>query len=146
MGVLRFILGAILGLIVLASLGSAAQTLVVLAEIGRAAPLSPSDAARAIGRDLLGFAPLYATLLAAPYLLLTGAAALTARWLNAWRNTLFALAGAAAPIVALAAGEAILGASPVHGASDAAGLALQAGAGALAGYAAALASAAPLRR
>lgn len=142
---MRFLLGAALGIFALAVLGAAAQAAFVAAEVARSAPVGVGDALGMMGRDVSGFAPLYAAVLAVPFLVGTGLAALAGRRWPEARMMLFMLAGALAPISALLGLQAAFGVAPVHGAQGF-GLAAQAAAGVFAGTVSAIVSARPLKR
>jgi len=122
---LRRTAGLLLAVVTAATLSSVIQTLRVhaaLAEMG--AQLDFSTRLSAIGHDLLSFAPVYAAIVAAGFVIafaVTGLIRRRARGVGRW---LHALAGAVAMLTALLFLEAVLGMSIIAGARGGWGLAL----------------------
>lgn len=117
-----------------AVLGSLVQTQLALAALsGLGVEIGFGERLAASGADLLGFAPMYAGVVAAGFLLAFPVAALLTRWLPTLRHRLYALAGAVAILTALLLMRTLLGLSPVSSARGVNGLALHGLAGAVGG-------------
>ncbi|MVW74452.1 hypothetical protein [Pseudomonas xionganensis] len=103
------VLAFVFAVLLAAALGSIVQTqynLAMLQALG--APLSAEVRLRATGLDLLGFAPLFAVLVAAGFLCALPSAAWLSRRLLPLRWPLFALAGALAIWLAMSLANALL--------------------------------------
>lgn len=95
--------------------------------------------------DLAGFAPLWAAIVAAGFLLAFVVAAFLSRLLPTWRVSLHALAGATAVLAALLIMQSMLGIQPIAAARSLTGLVGMSLAGALGGLVYALNTAPPTR-
>lgn len=130
----RRLVGFALAVFVTAALSSVIQTLRVhagLSAMGVEIPLGLRLSA--IGHDLLGFAPAYAGIVAAGFLIAFLVAGLIRRHASRAGRWLHALAGGAAILTALLTMEALLGMSVIAGARGTLGIALFALAGAIGG-------------
>ncbi len=132
---MRIILVFVTTIAVTAVLATALSTHFVLKglrEVG--AEISFAMAADAVGRDLAGFAPLYAVILALGLAIALPAAAFAHRLTRLPRALVFAAAGAACLTVTLVLMEIVFfGVPVVAGARSAVGFAAQVGAGAVGG-------------
>ena len=138
---LRSVLVFALVLAVTVVLGSTAHSLFVMDAWANAAgqaagtgpaPLTFADRTGWIEHDIVGMAPLYATLVAIALLVAFVASGLLAR-VTGLRTIVFAVAGAVAMFVLFETVKAMLGTVGVFGARGAIGLAAQAAVGAVAG-------------
>jgi len=96
------LLPLLLAWLLAAALGSVVQTqwnLQALVDLGVAMPAA--ERARATWQDLIGFAPVYAGILAAGWLPALSVAALLARRWPAWRGTLMAAAAGVGMVAAV---------------------------------------------
>lgn len=119
-----------------AVLGSLVQTQLALAALsGLGVEITTGERLAASGADLLGFAPMYAGIVGAGFLLAFPVAALLTRRFPSVRQRLHALAGAVAILTALLLMRMLLGLSPVSSARGIGGLALHGLAGAVGGLA-----------
>jgi hypothetical protein len=127
-------LAFVLAVLIAAVLGSLVQTQLALAALGGlGVEIGLGDRLRATGADLLAFAPMYAGVVAAGFLLaFPVAAVLVWRW-PAWQHRLYALAGATAMLSALLLMRELIGLTPIASARGAIGLSLHALAGAVGG-------------
>jgi hypothetical protein len=122
---MRLLVGFVLAVLATAALSSVIQTLRVhagLTSMGVEIPFGLRLSA--IGHDLLGFAPTYAAIVAAGFLIAFLVAGLIRRYAKRFGPWLHALAGGAAILTALLAMEALLGMSVIAGARGAVGIAL----------------------
>lgn len=135
MGRLRILRAFAVAVVLMAGLGTVAQTQFVLAALGAVgAPLSLADRLAMTADDLLGFAPLYAGLVAIGFLIAFSAAGLVRRWLPLPRLPVFALAGAVCIAVMLVLmREVFFGIPLIAGTRSPAGVAAQIACGAVAG-------------
>ncbi len=130
----RLSLAFIAAVSITAVLGSLIQTQLALAALtGLGVDISLGERLNAIAADLVGFAPLYAGVVAAGFLIAFPVAGLLAGRLPAARDRLFALAGATAMLAALLLMRELLGLSPISSARGLGGLSLHALAGAVGG-------------
>lgn len=131
---IRRLLGLLLAVLLTAAASSLIQTLRVhaaLESIGAEIPASTTLAS--IGHDLVGFAPTYAAIVAAAFVIAFAVTGLLRRRWPRLPRALHALAGAAAILTALLTMRALLGMDVVAGARGVSGLLLFASAGALGG-------------
>lgn len=120
--------------LVASALGSLVQTQVALASLtALGVEVGLGERLTATGADLLGFAPMYAGVVAAGFLLAFPVAALIARRLPRLRHRLHALAGACAILTALVLMRELIGLMPIASARGVGGLTLHALAGAVGG-------------
>jgi hypothetical protein len=138
---LRAIVVFVLVLAVAVVLGSTAHSLFVMDAWANAAAQGTNDAPPAISmgermawitHDIVGMAPLYATLVGIAFLIAFSAAGLFAR-LTGLRTIVFAVAGAVAMFLLFTIVKLELGTVGVFGARGTMGLAAQSAVGALAG-------------
>lgn len=124
----------VIAVIVAAGLATISSTLVVLQDLRRVGAEIPLDAGlSAVSRDLAGFAPLYAVLIAIGFAIAFVAAAVAVRLTRLPRVVVFVVAGGVCLAVMLMLMEQVFfGVPVVAGARSAFGFALQMGAGALA--------------
>lgn len=130
----RRLVGFALAVLVTAALSSLIQTLRVhagLSAMGVEIPLGLRLSA--ISHDLLGFAPTYAAIVAAGFLIAFLVVGLIRRYASRAGRWLHALAGGAAILTALLTMEALLGMSVIAGARGTLGIALFALAGVIGG-------------
>lgn len=127
-------LAFVVAVLIAAVLGSLVQTQLALAALGQlGVDIGLGERLRATAADLRGFAPTYAGLVAAGFLLAFPVAALLTRWLPALRHRLYALAGATAMLTALVLMQQLIGLMPIASARGVTGLSLHALAGAAGG-------------
>jgi len=132
--VIRRLLGLLLAVLVTACVSSVVQTLRVhaaLESIGAEIPASTTLAS--IGHDLVGFAPTYAAIVAAAFVIAFSVTGLLRRRWPHLPRALHALAGAAAILTAVLSMRALMGIDVVAGARGVAGMLLFVAAGALGG-------------
>jgi hypothetical protein len=138
---LRAIVVFVLVLAVAVVLGSTAHSLFVMDAWANAAAQGTNDAPPAISmaermewitHDIVGMAPLYATLVGVALLVAFSAAGFVAR-MTGLRAIVFVVAGAVAMLVLFMTVKAMLGTVGVFGARGTMGLAAQSAVGALAG-------------
>lgn len=130
------LLAFVAAVIVTAVVGSLVQTQLALAALtSLGVEIALNQRFTATGADLLGFAPMYAGIVGAGFVLAFPVAALLTRWLPTARHPLYALAGAVAILTALLLMRTLLGLSPISSARGAGGLTLHALAGACGGLA-----------
>ena len=130
----RVVLGWSLAVIVAASAGTLVQVHLnaeALAALGVAVPLG--ERFGMLAHDLVHFAPLYAALIAAGFIVAWPAAAGLARWKRPWRAWLFPLAGFTAVATILLAMQSALPVTAISAARTPVGATLLCLAGALAG-------------
>lgn len=132
---LRIPLAFVVAALVMAVAGTVAQTQFVLAALGGiGAPVSFSDRLAMTGADIVGFAPLYAALIAVGFLVAFGVAGLLLRWLALPRMLVFAAAGAACiALMLVLMREVFFGIPLIAGTRTVTGFAVQIACGALAG-------------
>lgn len=130
----RLLLAFLAAILLSAVLGSLVQTQVSLAALsGLGVDIGLAERLRASGADLLGFAPMYAAVVAVAFLLGFPVAALLGHVLPGLRTRLYALAGAVAILTALILMRTLIGLSPIASAREVHGLALHGLAGAVGG-------------
>lgn len=142
---LQLLFGWLAATLCAAALGSVVQTeinLQALATLGAEIPASVRM--QTMLADLLGFAPLYAAILAAGFLPAFLVAGLILHWWPRWRPAWYALAGATAVFTALLLMRAMLGLTVIAAARSAEGMLALAAAGALGGLVFATLTARPL--
>jgi hypothetical protein len=116
--------------------GSLVQTQLALAALsGLGVEITVGERLAASGADLVGFAPMYAGIVALGFLLAFPVAALLTRCFPGLRHRLYALAGAVAILTALLLMRTLLGLSPVSSARGVGGMTLHTLAGAVGGLA-----------
>jgi hypothetical protein len=131
---IRRLLGLLLAVLATAALSSVIQTLRVhaaLESIGAQIPWATTLAS--IGHDLIGFAPTYALIVGAGFLIAFAVTGLLRKRWPRLPRALHALAAAIAILTALLTMRALLGIEVIAGARGATGLILFATAGALGG-------------
>lgn len=134
MVVTRRLAGFALAVLATAALSSVIQTLRVHAGLSAlGVEISFGLRLSAIGHDLIGFAPTYAGIVAAGFLIAFLVAGLIRRYATRLGPWLHALAGGAAILTALLTMDALLGMSVIAGARGAWGIALFTLAGMLGG-------------
>ena len=104
----RHLAPLLLAWLLAAAWGSVVQTqwnLQALVDLGVAMPAA--ERARMTWQDLMGFAPVYAGILAAGWLPALPVAALLARWWPAWRSALMAAAAGAGMVAAVRTIDAV---------------------------------------
>jgi hypothetical protein len=122
---MRRLLGFVLAVIVTAAVSSMLQTLRVHAELtAMGAEIPFATRLSAIGHDLLGFAPTYAAIVAAGFLIAFAVAGLIRRYAQRVGPWLHAVAGGAAILTTLLLMQTVLGMSVIAGARGALGIAL----------------------
>jgi hypothetical protein len=122
---MRRLLGFVLAVIVTAAVSSMVQTLRVHAELtAMGAEIPFATRLSAIGHDLLGFAPTYAAIVAAGFLIAFAVAGLIRRYAQRVGPWLHAVAGGAAILTTLLLMQTVLGMSVVAGARGLLGIAL----------------------
>lgn len=129
----------VIAVVLAAALGAVASSTFVLN--GLAAIMGPipiGDRAATALKDLIGFGPTYAAVLAAPFAVLFGLAGLLARRTPLPRAPLMVLAGGGASAAILSGLVAAMGNQVIAGAREPAGFAAQVAAGAIGGLAFAL--------
>jgi peptidoglycan/LPS O-acetylase OafA/YrhL len=132
---LRAVLAFVAAVLTTTVVGSVLQTQINLAAVqALGAQIGPSLRLRTTWDDLLGFAPAWAGIVAAGFLLALPVAAWLGRRWPAWRPALSVLAGAFAIAVALWLMRLALGLNAVAAARSGSGLLLLALAGALGGW------------
>lgn len=137
---LSWIRGYVIAVLVGAALGAIASSTFVLNGLADImGPIPLHDRATTALKDIAGFGPTYAAVLAVPFALLFGLAGFVARRLRAARTALMALGGGLASTAVLFGLTAAVGTQIIAGARDPAGFAAQIGAGVLAGLVFALA-------
>ena len=142
---LRLLLAWLLAAAVAAALGSIIQTQFNLARLAAlGAPAGIVARLQTTLQDLVGFAPMFGLVAAAGFIPAFLVAALLAHRLPRQRNALYALAGAAAVLVAVTAMNAMFPITPIGATRSAWGLAALAVAGLPGGLA--FAALAPRRR
>lgn len=135
MGLFRLLAAFAAAVLVMTVLGSLAQTQFVIAALKRTgAPVGWGERLAMSGADLIGFAPLYAALIAIGFLIAFAAAALVLRLVALPRTQIYGLAGAACVALMLVLmREVFFGIPLLAGAREPLGFAAQAGAGLIAG-------------
>ena len=122
---MRRLLGFVLAVIVTAAVSSMVQTLRVHAELtAMGAEIPFATRLSAIGHDLLGFAPTYAAIVAAGFLVAFAVAGLIRRYAKRVGPWLYAVAGGAAILTTLLLMQSVLGMSVIAGARGVLGFAL----------------------
>ncbi|WP_395794632.1 hypothetical protein [Aquimonas sp.] len=122
---MRRLLGFVLAVIVTAAVSSMVQTLRVHAELAAMGAEVPfATRLSAIGHDLLGFAPTYAAIVAAGFLIAFAVAGLIRRYAQRVGPWLHAVAGGAAILTTLLLMQTVLGMSVIAGARGVLGIAL----------------------
>ena len=118
-----------------AVLGCIASTQFVLAGlVGFGLEVSPADWLAATVHDVVGMGPLYAQIAAVAFVPAFGIAAILLRWVPGARSFWFAVAGAAAIVVAILIIRFFVGGTVIGGARTFLGLAAQALACGVAGW------------
>ncbi len=143
----RIIPAFVLSVAVTAMLSSVAQTqfnMLALAGMGVMVPAGLW--LQVVFRDLVGFAPIYAVVVAVAFLLAFTVAGLMARWLPGQRLLLFMLAGAAGILTAILLINGLAPMTPVAMSRYVTGIAILTGAGAVGGWVYLLLAGAPRQR
>ena len=131
---LSWIRAYVIAVLVGAALGAAASSTFVLNGLADImGPIPLTDRATTALKDIAGFGPTYAAVLAVPFAVLFGVAGFAARRVRPARIPLMALAGGLASAGVLVALTAAVGTQVVAGAREPAGFAAQVGAGLIAG-------------
>jgi len=136
---LSWVRGFVFAVIVGATLGAVVSSTFVLNNLALlGVEISMADRASTALKDIIGFGPTYAAVLAGPLALLLGLAGFAARLAPSIRTPLMALAGTGAMAVVLFAIQALVGKQIVAGAREPIGFACECGVGLIAGLAFAL--------
>lgn len=131
----RVVFAYLAAVLVTTVLGTITQTQFNLAALQALGTPIPLDV-RAVttGRDLLGFTPSFAPIVAGGFLIAFIVSGLLARWRPAWRGVLHPLAGFTAVLTALVVMNHLFGITPVAATRSLVGLLAMAASGAVGGW------------